>query len=76
MILSAWAHKRSFLTAKAGRPDVYRAGIWRCEHHLGKIWVELPVPRCRRLILERRSDKQSLLRIYEACQWQGAVAMS
>lgn len=29
IFLSAWAHKRGFMTAKAGRPDVYRAGKQR-----------------------------------------------
>ena len=29
MFIAAWAHKRGFLTAKAGRTDVYRAGRFR-----------------------------------------------
>lgn len=29
MFIAAWAHKRGFLTAKAGRPDAYRAGRFR-----------------------------------------------
>jgi len=29
LFIAAWAHKRGFLTAKAGRTDVYRAGRFR-----------------------------------------------